>query len=296
MDKDWNDDLMAANLSSEQRAALASIPSNERLPVAWYVFNMGESAQLRRGRQINCLIPIGDKKVAYSLWRPKENPSVILARRVSEPAPIQAPEGYQPGASDTQTFETMNRRWADLGFSFSGSWEKANLLKLHQVLLALSPEEREALKNTEFNRQAKPDQDSKFTNNPDCAGETRLGGDRIQIFFYDRSFRVQGSDLDERAFLGKGLPFSEGSMFHEIGHAIGNKNWRYFTDRFKDHPAPTEYCGEGFKEYLAETYYLFKTDPDRLKAFDSELYEYFASGDYLKKWKQGEDGAWRVEK
>ena len=329
----WSSETMNYRLDPAQKAAVAKVPEADRLAVGWDLIVLSRDADFKAGTPIRQIIPGG---IAYIF---KQGPDgSITATRVGPLKVAPTLEGFEQTADLERTRAAVTERWKAFGFAFTGPWESANLMKLHVVLLALTPPELALLKGLVFDRGGE---------DPKNAGLYDTTWGKPRVIFYDGAYRN-----DQVCFVGNGQPCSQGTLFHEIGHALAyahdQADWHryeaalaayedkvrlynalptaiaqnaafpeldavhkaleaakaafvpdsdlsYFASRFANRPPPTKYGETDHAEFHADSYSLFKSEPEGLKAFDPDLFAYFESGDYLKAWKKNPDGTFEVK-
>lgn len=333
MPRSWSLNAMKASLTPEQFAAAQAAPEGERLAVGWTLLMVRGSDDFKAGKPVNMFVALPDgQNIAYRFQGKADGFTAV--RRVGVPREPAASAGFQTHSPPDVLMAAVKLRWQPYGYKFEGPWQVGDLMKLHKVLLTLSPRELAHLRDITFKRGGE---------DPKRAGVYEAHGDTASITYFDGAFSHDGS-----TFVGEGQPYSERTLYHEIGHALlgwadrvvwrqlddavklynqtidrynaaswsdqhkmsgeldaarkdyeaAKARFKYHSDlhyveqRFKGRPSPTEYGETNAGEFHAEAYSVFKTEPERLAEFDTDLHGYFASGDYLKHWQQGTDGKW----
>ncbi|MBM3268347.1 MAG: hypothetical protein FJZ01_11920 [Candidatus Sericytochromatia bacterium] len=336
MPDSWSETTQASALGSAYLAALEGLPADEKLPAGWALFLTRSAEDFREGKPVNQVVKLKDgRRLAYTFQQRSDGS--VTVKRHGELRVGPASAGFTPQATSDEMVAAVRKRWEPQGFRFEGPWNSGDLLKLHKALLTLTPAELALLQGLFFRRGGA---------DPERAGVYETEGWIAGITYFDGAF-----SHDDATFVGDGEPYSAGTLYHEIGHALlathdvtlfhrldraisayngvierfnkaatadeqtrmqpelerARKVWeeanarfvhgsdaRYFEERFAGHVPPTKYSEKNASEYHAEAYWLYKTEPARLREFDKDLYDYFASGDYLRHWVKDGAGKWQV--
>ncbi|MFO0576905.1 MAG: hypothetical protein U1A78_23120 [Polyangia bacterium] len=163
----------------------------------------------------------------------------------------------------------------------TASWTPTELAALQQALAVLTPAERAKLADVRFVRNHRPTRTSGLSHSSKAWGAYYVDGSQKTISLFDVKI-----DHDESLFIGtpdKPLLASAACLLHEIGHGLASEpvldSYRAARGWMR---GPTPYGAKSLAESFAESFSLFRADPDALVRVAPQVHEWFLAGNHLR--------------